>query len=368
VTEYVYSDNTIVIYDAEQGGVQQIYPGTNYNNAITAPINTRDQVLAGRPVNAGQQQTYTDPRTGVIYTTGGVTGAYIQRSFDQLSNRLTVTSQASSTAGSSALGLETGRVVPNGSQPNLNDFTNRVIQLQNSESGAIQNVIRQWSNTGKYDPSSPTKNIKDRRPDGPVNGFNTSVTSWNSDGTISLNMTTGLFIGATVTFDISFNPNSGIITAGQSYYVTDVASTKITIGDSPAGPAINWTDSGTLIGVNIRSSGAGFIITDMTDSVTYTDATGAVTAVGLRTATTGSNWVAWGSTSLGINSDTASSYPGSVTDQYGNWIGPGIISGGGGYTRSLDGYNARGNNINPINVPTSSDTWDEYFGDSKYWT
>ena len=368
VTEYVYGDNTIVIYDTEQGGVQQIYPGTNYNNAITAPTNTRDQVLAGRQPNPGQQQTYTDPVTGIIKTVGGVTGAYIQRSFNQLPNGLTVTSQASLTAGASALGLETGRVTPNGSQPNLNNFTNRVIQLQNSESDAIQNVIRQWSNTGKYDPSSPTKNIKNRRSDGPVNGFNTSVTSWNSDGTISLNMTTGLFIGATVTFNISFNPNSGIITAGQSYYVTDITSTKITISDSPANPAINWTDSGLLIGVNIRSSGAGFIITDMTDSVTYTDATGAVTAVGLQTATNGSNWVSWGSTSLGINSDTASSYPGSVTDQSGNWIGPGIISGGGGYTRSLDGYNARGNNINPINISESSDTWDEYFGDSKYWT
>jgi hypothetical protein len=70
VTEYVYRDGTTVIYNDEKGVVEQIYPGANYvfgTNTINAPVNARDQIIAGQTPNPGQQQTYTDPRTGMTF-------------------------------------------------------------------------------------------------------------------------------------------------------------------------------------------------------------------------------------------------------------------------------------------------------------
>ena len=189
VTEYVYRDGTTVIYNDEKGVVQQIYPGANYvfgTNTINAPVNTRDQVIAGQTPNPGQQQTYTDPRTGIIYTTGGTTGAYITNTIsgtaglaggayigqgiNQALNGTflgkSVIGQAVSATISGAIGLETGRIINNGLQPILNGITGSISQGWDSVSGSIRNVTGSWFGDGKYNPASPTSNILSRVSDG----------------------------------------------------------------------------------------------------------------------------------------------------------------------------------------------------------
>ena len=189
VTEYVYTDGTRVIYDDERGGAIQTYPGTNAisgTNTINAPVNTRNQVIAGQQLNPGQQQTYTDPRTGIIYTTGGTTGAYITNTISGTAGATggayigqginqalngtflgkSVIGQAVSATISGAIGLETGRVINNGLQPILNDITGSISQGWDSLSGSIKNVTGSWFGSGKYDPASPTNNISNRFPDG----------------------------------------------------------------------------------------------------------------------------------------------------------------------------------------------------------
>lgn len=189
VTEYIYTDGTRVIYDDERGGILQTYPGTNYNNTINtinAPVNTRDRVIAGQQINPGQQQTYTDPRTGIIYTTGGTTGAYITNTIsgtagavggaylgygtNQLLNQTflgkTVIGQQVAAAASGALGLYVGREFSNGLQPILNGITKSVSQGWDSVSGSILNVIGSWSGSGNYNPASPTNNILNKISDG----------------------------------------------------------------------------------------------------------------------------------------------------------------------------------------------------------
>ena len=186
VTEYVYTDGTRVIYNEDRGGIQQIYPGTNYGNTINAPVNTRDRVIAGQQINPGQQQTYTDPRTGIIYTTGGTTeayiintisgtagavgGAYLGYGANQLLNQTflgkTVIGQQVAAAASGALGLYVSREFSNGLQPILNGITKSVSQGWDSVAGSIKNVTGSWSGSGNYDPASPTNNILNKISDG----------------------------------------------------------------------------------------------------------------------------------------------------------------------------------------------------------
>jgi hypothetical protein len=186
VTEYVYFDGTKVLYDDERGGIQQVYPGTNYGNTISAPTNTRDQVIAGQPVNAGIPQTYTDPRTGIIYTTGGTTGAYITNTITGTAGLVggayigqginqalngtflgkSVIGQAVSGAISSYVGLEVGRAINNGLQPIVNNISGSISQGWDSVTGSIKNVVGSWTGTGRYDPANPISNIVNKVSDG----------------------------------------------------------------------------------------------------------------------------------------------------------------------------------------------------------
>lgn len=315
VTEYVYSDGTKVLYSSDLGGVTSISPGTNYGKVINAPTNTRDQVLAGQQVNAGAQQTYTDPKTGIIYTTGGTTGAYITNTItgtaglvggayigQGLNSALngtflgkSVIGQAVSATISGAVGLEVGRVINNGLQPIVNKITGSISQGWDTAAGSIKNVTGSWTGTGRYDPGNPTSNIVSR------------------------------------------------VTDGEG----------------------------------------GFIITDKTGSVTFTNSVGTVTGYGPQTSISGGNWFGIGATSPGINSDTAAGFPGFVTDSYGNAIGTGsggYVTGGGGFS-GVSGFNGNeplwtsepypiiaGPYSDPISVAENSYTWDSDLSGSGFWT
>lgn len=311
-TEYVYTDGTKVLYSDELGGVTSISPGTNYGKVINAPTNTRDQVLAGQQIDPGAQQTYTDPRTGIIYTTGGTTGAYVTNTITGTAGLVggayigqginqalngtflgkSVIGQTISAGISGAIGIEAGRVINNGLQPIVNKITGSISQGWDSLTGSIRNVTGSWTGSGRYDPATPNNNIVNRISDGE----------------------------------------------------------------------------------------GGFIVTDKTGSVTYTDASGAITGYGPQTQISGSNWFGLGSTAPGINSDTNAAYSGYITDQWGNPIG----TGSGGFLTGA-GTGEVSSSVGPLwDSSTVSDsqvgpdvgylatenpyTWDSDLSDAGFWT
>ena len=81
----------------------------------------------------------------------------------------------------------------------------------------------------------------------------------------------------------------------------------------------------------------GYIITDRTGSVTFTDGAGKITGYGPQTAVSGSNWFGLGATASGVNTDSQAGYPGQITDGYGNPL------------RTTDGGYVYGGGYNPIN-------------------
>ena len=180
ITEYEYLDGTRVIYDADQEKVLQVYPGTNSTGAVNAPRNTRDLIAAGQSVPPTQVQTYTDPKTGIVYTTGGTAGAYITNTvsgvggafagasvgqgLNQALNKTflgkSAIGQTVSGALSSAAGIYAGRLVNNGLQTILNPVTGSVNQAIDNVTGSIKNVVGSWTGTGGPTANKPTENIE----------------------------------------------------------------------------------------------------------------------------------------------------------------------------------------------------------------
>lgn len=180
VTEYEYLDGTRVIYNSDKGQVMQVYPGANSTGAINAPQNTRDQIASGQNIPPNQVQTYTDPRTGIVYTTGGTVGAYVTNTLSGVSGAVagatvgqglnqalnktflgkSVIGQTVSGALSGAVGIVAGRAVNNGLQQILNPVTGSVNQAIDNVTGSIKNVVGSWTGTGGPVANSPTQNIE----------------------------------------------------------------------------------------------------------------------------------------------------------------------------------------------------------------
>lgn len=180
VTEYEYLDGTKVIYSADQDRVLQVFPGTNSVGAIAGPANTRDIIAGGQNLPPTQVQTYTDPRTGIVYTTGGTVGAYVTNTVagtgglvaggfvgQGLNQALNSTflgksaiGQAVSGAISGAAGMVVGRAVNNGLQTILNPVTGSINQAIDNVTGSIKNKIGEWTGTGGPVAKSPTQNIE----------------------------------------------------------------------------------------------------------------------------------------------------------------------------------------------------------------
>jgi hypothetical protein len=211
ITEYEYLDGTRVIYDSDQTKVLQVYPGTKSTGAVNAPQNTRDLIAAGQNVPPTQVQTYTDPRTGIVYTTGGTTGAYITNTVSGvggafagatvgqgLNQALNSTFLGKSAIGqtvsgaiSGAAGIYAGRLVNNGIQTLLNPVTGSVNQAIDNVTGSIKNVVGSWTGTGGPTANNPTQNIKSAgaiNPDGSViyDYTNGGQAVFNADGSVTV--------------------------------------------------------------------------------------------------------------------------------------------------------------------------------------
>jgi hypothetical protein len=118
----------------------------------------------------------------------------------------------------------------------------------------------------------------------------------------------------------------------------------------------------------------GYILTDRTGSVTFTDGSGAITGYGPQTAVSGSNWFGLGSAPAGVSTDNQSGFPGQWTDGYGNPLrtSDGGLVYGGGYNEinnigSVSNYPLSGYDNNPISVDNKY-TWDSDLSDSGFWT
>ena len=110
----------------------------------------------------------------------------------------------------------------------------------------------------------------------------------------------------------------------------------------------------------------GYIITDRTGSVTFTDGAGTITGRGPQTAVSGFNWPSFGSTASGINNDNPAGspgYTGLITDGYGNPIqsGSGLYWGGGGAGTTFGPEN------NPIDITPTQAELEALYSDADYW-
>jgi hypothetical protein len=110
----------------------------------------------------------------------------------------------------------------------------------------------------------------------------------------------------------------------------------------------------------------GYILTDRTGSVTFTDGAGKITGYGPQTAASGFNWPSFGSTAPGINNDNPAGspgYTGLITDGYGNPIqsGSGLYWGGGGAGTTF------GPDNNPIDITPTQAELEALYTDPGYW-
>lgn len=176
VTEYVYKDGTKARYSGDT--LLQVYPGTS-NYSVNAPTNASAYARNGNPVPANVPQYYTDPRTGIVHTTGGsvsaymtntisgatglIGGAYIGQGVNNtlMSSGLgkTVLGQVVAGTASTAIAMQMGRVINNGMQPVMNAITGSVSQGWDALTGSIKNVVGSWTDKGGYDTKNPTQNI-----------------------------------------------------------------------------------------------------------------------------------------------------------------------------------------------------------------
>ena len=259
VTEYVYKDGTTVLLDDNTDEQLQVTPGSNYGKTVAAgaPVNASTQAANGQPLNPGQPQYYTDPRTGIVYTVGGgvqgqitntisggvglIAGGYVGSGVNQAlqSTALGRTVIGQTVAGglSSYIGMETAKAVNNGLQPIIGGITKSISQGWDSVTGSIKNAVGSWTGTGGYDSSNPTKNVLDTNYD-PATGITTTYykngdrTYENADGGIEVQRATtdsgsNWFKWGSTPTGINTNSTSGILNGGL---------------DQNLGPGTVWRD------------------------------------------------------------------------------------------------------------------------------
>ena len=133
----------------------------------------------------------------------------------------------------------------------------------------------------------------------------------------------------------------------------------------------SWSGSGKYdpgrptdnIVIKVSDGEGGYIITDKTGSVTFTDGAGTITGRGPQTAASGINWLGLGSRAPGVNTDTPAGFTGAWTDGFGNPLrtADGGFVYGGGYNEaisigSVGDVPLYGPDNNPISINIGSES------------
>ena len=182
VTTYIYNNGDRASFDGF-GAQLSFEPGsfTNPSNTNTNPTTPQQLAAQGQTVNTNQVQYAVDPTTGLIYTAGGTTSAYVtntlsgvggavaggyigSRVFTGLSGVLGdgVVGQTVSAAVSGVAGAVAGQAVNNFLQPIVNGAVGGVTQVFDNVTGSIKNVVGSWSGSGGYDFNNPLNNSVSR--------------------------------------------------------------------------------------------------------------------------------------------------------------------------------------------------------------
>ena len=180
VERRAYQNGTV--YYIKDGAIIQTVPGAGYatiDTYNTNPANTRNVVAAGGVYNPAEQQFYTDPRTGIVYSVGNSTtaqitngisavagggaGLYVGSTLNTALNSTflgkTIIGQTVSGAVSGVAGAWVGREVNNFLQPIVNKTTGGITQVWDDASRGIKNVVGSWTGTGGYDPQNRRTNL-----------------------------------------------------------------------------------------------------------------------------------------------------------------------------------------------------------------
>lgn len=179
VTTYVYNNGDQVKLNEASGSLSVVRANyTDPNNLNTNPSTASALAASGTTVNPTSVQYAIDPTTGLMYTAGGTTSAYVTNTLagtggvlagayvgSKLNSSLqgvfgsSLIGQTVSATVSGVAGAVIGRAVNNGLQPLINAVTGTVTQGWDSVTGSIQNVVGSWSGSGGINLNNPNQNI-----------------------------------------------------------------------------------------------------------------------------------------------------------------------------------------------------------------
>ena len=202
ITTYVYKNGDRASFN-NNGDQVSFVPGNfiDVNNTNTNPITPQEIAATGQVVNTNQVQYAVDPATGLVYTAGGTTSAYVTNTIASLSADSglagvfgtgligqTVRAPVSGVAGAVA-----GRSTKNPLYPVVNDIVGGVSQVVDSVTGSIRNVVGNWSGTGGFNPNTPADNIVSKA----FNGDGTFTVTFKDGSTGQFNEETGALLAST---------------------------------------------------------------------------------------------------------------------------------------------------------------------------
>ena len=228
VTTYIYNNGDRVSFNAT--GQQLSFEAGAFvdtGNTNTNPTTARQLASAGQTVNTSQVQYAIDPATGLIYTAGGTTSAYVTNTLAGVGGTVAggyvgskiytglsgvlgngVIGQTVSAAVSGVTGAVVGRAVNNFLQPVVNNAVGGVTQIFDNVTGSIKNVVGSWTGTGGFDANNPRDNSVLRV----FNGDGTETRTFK-DGS------TGIFnVGSDTPISLTQPSSSGIFSNFSNWF------------------------------------------------------------------------------------------------------------------------------------------------------
>ena len=178
VATYIYNNGDRVSFNGF-GAQLSIERGnfTDTSNTNTNPTTPQQLAAQGQTVNTNKVQYAVDPTTGLIYTAGGTTSAYVTNTlsgvggviaggyigskiYTGLSDALGdgIVGQTVSAAVSGLAGAVVGQATNNLLQPIVNNAVGGVTQVFDNVTGSIRNVVGSWTGSGGLDLSNPNSN------------------------------------------------------------------------------------------------------------------------------------------------------------------------------------------------------------------
>ena len=209
VTTYVYNNGDRVAFNSI--GQQLSFEAgvyTNPSNTNTNPTTPQQIAGTGQFVNPNQVQYAVDPATGLIYTVGGTTSAYVTNTLSGVGGTIAggyvgskiytglsgvlgdgVIGQTVNAAVSGVAGAVVGRAVNNFLQPVVNNAVGGVTQVFDNVTGSIKNVVGSWTGTGGFDAGNVNNNVVTSIYQPSTGGF---INTYKDGSVVELNSSNGV--------------------------------------------------------------------------------------------------------------------------------------------------------------------------------